>query len=74
MLGGSSGINNQAFIAPSAAGIDAWGAMGNSDWDWKTLAPYYRKFHTLKLPNESTAADLGLDYANVEVNGTDGPI
>ena len=74
MLGGSSGINNQAFIAPSAAGIDAWSAMGNSGWDWKTLAPYYRKFHTLKLPNESTAAHLGLDYANVEVNGTDGPI
>ncbi|KAF7899673.1 hypothetical protein EAF00_004009 [Botryotinia globosa] len=50
-LGGSSAINSSAFMMPSQVGIDAWASLGNSTWDWKTLAPYFRKFHTLTTPS-----------------------
>lgn len=74
MLGGSSGINNQALIAPSAAGIDAWGALGNSGWDWETLAPYYHKFFTLHIPDKATVQHLGLDRIEPSLECGSGPI
>ncbi|KIM92645.1 GMC oxidoreductase [Oidiodendron maius Zn] len=73
-LGGSSAINSEVFIPPSAATIDAWGKMGNSGWDWSTLAPYYRKSHTLILPDKDTCKHLGLDWVDRQVQGSSGPI
>ncbi|KAF7628122.1 hypothetical protein AFLA_003486 [Aspergillus flavus NRRL3357] len=32
MLGGSSGINGQAFVAPTKAGIDGWAKLGATNW------------------------------------------
>ena len=72
-LGGSSAINNQAFIAPSQAGIDLWGKL-NPGWDWATLRPYYQKCHTLTLPDKQTKAHLGIDWSDDEVRGVSGPI
>ncbi|KAL9112570.1 MAG: hypothetical protein Q9227_003141 [Pyrenula ochraceoflavens] len=74
LLGGSSGINNQAFIAPSAAGIDAWETMGNDGWNWGKLAPYYRKFHTLEVPDKATAEHLGLQHLETDLDSGRGPI
>lgn len=73
-LGGSSAINNQAYIAPSEAGINAWAKLGNPHWDWSTLASYYRKFNTLTLPDKETQDHLGLDWVDEQVRGTSGPI
>ncbi|KAM0798208.1 glucose-methanol-choline oxidoreductase-like protein [Usnea florida] len=74
-LGGSSALNTQAFIAPSEVGIDLWSNMGNPTWDWKTMAPYYRKCHTLVLPPEDVRAHLGLEHLiEGKYGGTDGPI
>lgn len=73
-LGGSSAINNQAYIAPSEAGINAWAKLGNPHWDWSTLASYYRKFNTLTLPDKETQDHLGLDWVDAQVRGTSGPI
>ncbi|PWY69652.1 glucose-methanol-choline oxidoreductase-like protein [Aspergillus sclerotioniger CBS 115572] len=74
ILGGSSAMNGMAFIANSKANIDAWGALGNTGWDWDTLSPYYRKTFTLTLPSEDKRQELGLEYVDKSVNGTDGPI
>lgn len=74
MLGGSSAINAEAFIAPSKADIEAWGSLGNAGWNWDTLLPYYRKFHTLTPPPEETSKHLGIDWIDPNVRGTDGPI
>ena len=52
VIGGSSAINSLAIIYPSAAELDAWAGLGNHDWDWKTLAPYFLKFQTIVPPNE----------------------
>ncbi|TGO77515.1 hypothetical protein BELL_0103g00100 [Botrytis elliptica] len=71
-LGGSSAINSSVFMIPSQVGIDAWASLGNSGWDWKTLAPYFRKFHTLTTPSEADVERLGLQNnysANIPSSG-----
>ncbi|MCJ1382288.1 hypothetical protein MMC17_005401 [Xylographa soralifera] len=74
LLGGSSGLNGQTLVAASKAGIDAWAGFGNPRWDWASLAPYYRKFYTLNLPDEATQQHLGLDWIDKNVAGESGPI
>ncbi|RAK75705.1 GMC family oxidoreductase [Aspergillus fijiensis CBS 313.89] len=74
LLGGSSGINGQAFIAPTKAGIDGWEKLGATGWDWATLSPYYRKAFTLQLPDDNTRDHIGTGWVDTEANGTSGPI
>ncbi|KAI4859652.1 glucose-methanol-choline oxidoreductase-like protein [Hypoxylon rubiginosum] len=74
MLGGSSAINGQAFVANSKAAVNAWGEFGNSGWDWDTLAPYYKKFYTLTRPSPAACDHLRLSYIDDEVRGTHGPV
>lgn len=74
MLGGSSAINAEAWIPPSAAVVDAWESMGNPGWNWSTLAPYYRKSHTLILPDPEISAHLGLRWVDEQVKGKNGPV
>lgn len=75
LLGGSSAINGQAFVANSRAAVDAWAGFGSPGWDWATMAPYFRKFHTLHRPSSEAVSDnLRLDYIDDDVRGTDGPV
>ncbi|KAI1076640.1 hypothetical protein F5B20DRAFT_593906 [Whalleya microplaca] len=74
LLGGSSAINGQAFMANSKAAVDSWAEFGNPGWDWQTLAPYYRKFNTLSLPSATACDHLRLDYIDDAVRATDGPV
>lgn len=67
LLGGSSAINGQAFVANSKAAVDAWAAFGSPGWDWKTMAPYYKKFHTLSRSSEAACKHLRLDYIDVSI-------
>lgn len=65
ILGGSSAINGQAFVANSKAALDAWAQFGNPGWDWQTMAPYFKKFHTLTTPSPAAIKHLRLDYIDV---------
>jgi choline dehydrogenase-like flavoprotein len=62
LLGGSSAINGQAFVAPSKLSIDTWGRFGNKGWDWEGLLPYFQKSCTLTKPSAAACDHLGLDY------------
>ncbi|KAI1082616.1 glucose-methanol-choline oxidoreductase-like protein [Whalleya microplaca] len=75
-LGGGSAINGQAFIATSKVGIDMWGELGNSGWNWDALAPYFKKSFALDCPpTDNPVYDhFRLNYIDADVNGTDGPI
>lgn len=73
-LGGSSAINAQAYVPPSKLTVDAWGSLGNEGWSWDTLAPYFRKSHTLTLPDQSTCEHLRLDWVTDEIRGASGPV
>lgn len=62
LLGGSSGLNTHAYIPTTEVGLDAWGELGNAGWDWESLAPYYKKSYSLKLPSKEVSEYLGLNY------------
>ncbi|KAL3481260.1 glucose-methanol-choline oxidoreductase [Aspergillus californicus] len=74
VLGGGSGINGQAFIAPSKAGIDAWESLGATGWTWENLHPYYKKSYTIQLPDAQTRDHIGIDWVDADINGSSGPI
>ena len=75
-LGGSSTINGSAFIAPSRAGIDAWAMLGNPNWTYDVLLPYYKKAYSIQAPDESICKAMGIDRVSNTDKSTspDGPI
>ncbi|KAI0545249.1 hypothetical protein F4679DRAFT_561769 [Xylaria curta] len=74
LLGGSSAINGQAFVLNSKAAVDAWGEFGNPGWDWETLSPYFKKFHTLSRPSTETVSHLRLNYLDEDLRAKHGPV
>jgi len=75
VLGGSSALNAQAFIAPSEVGIDMWETLGNPGWNWKTISAYYKKSYSVSIPTDDIVSFLGLEYLNGSKDtGANGPI
>jgi len=75
VLGGSSAIYQNKITYNSPGGWNAWSALGNPSWNWKSMQPYVRKFHTFHPPSATTKSEI-LDYSNVDevLDGDDGPI
>ncbi len=61
VTGGSSAINGQVFLRGMPEDYDAWASLGNSEWKFEKLLPYFRKLET--------DTDFHDDF-----HGTDGPI
>jgi choline dehydrogenase-like flavoprotein len=74
VLGGSSAINFLQITFPSAAEIDAWGALGNQGWSWKDLEPYYRRSQRFIKPSDDLSALLGTSHYTPSNYGDSGPI
>ncbi|KAI6910537.1 alcohol oxidase [Hortaea werneckii] len=74
LLGGTSAINSFALIYPSAAEIDAWAQVSNENWDWQTLAPYFRKFQSIVTPSQSVKKALNLAHRDEAIQACKGPI
>ncbi|KAF6223696.1 hypothetical protein HO133_000539 [Letharia lupina] len=74
VLGGSSAINAEAFIAPSSTDLEAWEHLGNPGWNWQVMMPYYRKCYTLTAPASEVSEHLGIDWIDEDVRGLSGPI
>jgi choline dehydrogenase len=74
VLGGSSAINVQMLSHPSKRDLDNWRDLGNENWSWDDLAPYFRKFETYNAPPDKVADTLGTQYIDPLLRGTDGPI
>ncbi len=62
VVGGTSAINGQVFLRGIPEDFDQWAAMGNREWSWKSVLPYYRKL------------EKDLDYPGGDFHGSDGPI
>jgi choline dehydrogenase-like flavoprotein len=73
-LGGSSAINAEALIPPSASDINAWEKLGNSGWNYQTLKPYLDKYFTLTRPDSATAEHLHLSWLPADLSRFSGPI
>lgn len=74
MLGGSSGINYMQFTFASRADLNDWEELGNTGWNYESMAPYYKKFEDFQGATPEIHS-LGTDnFINEAVHGHDGPI
>ena len=74
VLGGSSSINFMMQTDASAEDLNTWERLGNPGWNFKILAPYYRKFETFNPPDEEVVDALNARYIDPKLHGTQGPI
>src|SRR2546423_13202276 len=61
VIGGGSSINGQAMQRGFPEDFDAWAALGNEEWSYAKVLPYFRK------------SEHDLDMQD-EFHGTDGPL
>ena len=61
VIGGGSSINGQAMQRGFPEDFDAWAALGNEEWSYAKVLPYFRK------------SEHDLDIRD-EFHGTDGPM
>jgi choline dehydrogenase-like flavoprotein len=73
-LGGSSAINFLWWTHASQQDINNWGTLGNNNWSWATLNPFFRKSERFLTPSERTEQDLQTGYLDPNLHGMNGPI
>jgi choline dehydrogenase len=61
VVGGTSAINHQIFLRGPQEDYDGWAALGNDEWSYRKVLPYFKK----------SEADLDIQDA---FHGVDGPI
>ena len=61
VVGGTSAINGQVLLRGVPEDYDSWAAMGNDEWEYVNVLPFFRKLET--------DTDIRDDF-----HGTDGPI
>ena len=71
-LSGTSSINGMVYARAEDVQVDAWGAIGNAGWDWKSLLPYYIKSENITNPTKVQLATGALFEPTY--NGRDGPL
>ncbi|KAK9357603.1 hypothetical protein V1504DRAFT_436603 [Lipomyces starkeyi] len=72
VVGGSSCINSHVFVRASPEEYNDWEALGNKGWNWKTLAPYFKKVETFRLiPDGHARARQAYEMTS---HGTTGPL
>ena len=62
VIGGSTSINGTGFQRARKTDFDRWVAAGNPEWSYDKVLPYF-----IRLEND-------LDYGDVEIHGSDGPM
>ena len=62
VIGGGSSINGQAMQRGFPDDFDSWAALGNDEWSYEKVLPYFRK------------SERDLDIQDNYCHGTDGPI
>ncbi|GIZ42013.1 hypothetical protein CKM354_000529400 [Cercospora kikuchii] len=73
-LGGSSAINFLWWTHASQQDINNWGRLGNKNWSWEALEPFFDKSETFIRPSTQTKEALRTEYIDQSVHGDDGPI
>jgi choline dehydrogenase len=54
--------------------INNWGLLGNSNWSWSSLSPYFTKSENFLSPSIQVEDDLQTQYIDPNIHGTSGPI
>ncbi len=64
VTGGSSAINGQIFLRGIPEDYDSWADMGNKEWNYQNMVPYFNKLET----DTTYQSDPG------DFHGSEGPI
>ena len=51
-------------MAPSRVGIEAWAKLGNPEWNYDALLPYYKRAYSIQPPSSDVCKTLGIDYVS----------
>ncbi|KAF6817051.1 choline dehydrogenase [Colletotrichum plurivorum] len=62
-VGGSSSVNGMAWDRGSAADCDAWEALGNPGWGWKTFLKYFRRSSSFEAPAAEYVEKYGYEWS-----------
>jgi choline dehydrogenase len=73
-LGGSSAINFLFWTHASQQDINGWGTLGNANWSWDSLEPYYTKSEAYVSASNKVQEDLQTQYIQPGLHGKEGPI
>ncbi|KAF3275528.1 hypothetical protein TWF970_006700 [Orbilia oligospora] len=74
VLGGSSAINFLFWTHPSQKDINNWGTLGNANWTWNALKPYFKKSEQYVAPSPQVESDLQTQYIVPGSHGNSGPV
>ncbi|KAI8962822.1 putative GMC oxidoreductase [Daldinia sp. FL1419] len=69
-IGGTSTINGMTYIRGDKAEFDAWESLGNDDWNWEILYPYFKRVEQFSPPTAAQQA-AGASF-DAEYHGKDG--
>ena len=79
--GGCSNINGQIYIRGQREDFDHWRDLGNADWGYDDLLPYFKKIERFELlvdPKANRHAKLGgkplAEQIDPRFHGVDGPL
>jgi choline dehydrogenase-like flavoprotein len=71
-LGGSSAINAMVYIRGHRADYDHWASLGNSDWSYSDVLPYFKRSeHNFELDGEYHGKDGPLHVSGLR---SDNPV
>ncbi|KAL9562449.1 hypothetical protein ACKAV7_013532 [Fusarium commune] len=60
VVGGSTKLNRMVYDRGSKADYDRWAELGNNDWDWNTLLPYFKKNEKFTGPTADIKKEYGI--------------
>jgi choline dehydrogenase-like flavoprotein len=74
VLGGTSAVFQTKIVFNSKSAADAWEKMGNPSWNWETMLPYIRKFHTQAPTSELLKEITAVANEDEGAQSSEGPI
>ncbi|KAM3152936.1 hypothetical protein ABEW05_006663 [Botrytis cinerea] len=73
-LGGSSAINFFYWTHASQQDINSWGELGNANWSWKALDPFFKRSEQFVSPSGVVEQELHTESIVPTMHGDNGPI
>ncbi|KAJ4118868.1 hypothetical protein NW768_010606 [Fusarium equiseti] len=60
VVGGSTKLNRMVYDRGSKSDYDRWATLGNDDWQWKSLHPYFKKNEKFTPPTAEIKKEYGV--------------
>lgn len=73
-LGGSSSINAMIYIRGHAHDYDTWASLGNDDWAYEDVLPYFRQSEGFRPAQKRSLLGRRKSGVDEAYHGTDGPL